>query len=388
VILSGIEKFKQTDFDLLKSKRVGLMTNLSAIDNDRNSTYSIFVKSPQVDLKVLFSPEHGFYATAPDATAVEHSVESETQLPIYSLYGETYRPTTDMLSQIDVLVCDIQDVGVRFYTYIWTVSYILEACGEKDIEVIILDRPNPLSDIVDGTPLDQDFASFVGRYNIPIQHGMTIGELAKMFNQLWNKTPVRLTVVPCENLKRTMIWAETGLPFQSPSPAIRLITMIHYPGSCLIEGTNLSEGRGTPFPFEVVAAPFIESEYLIEQVNRLNLSGVSFEPCTFVPFENKYAGETCFGVKAIITNHRDYRPIEVWLSVIATIKHLYPENFCWLETSQQMYERGDVLHFDRLMGSDTVRLQIEQGVDVKDIISQWDDFHREFKEKRREFLIY
>ena len=279
MINAGIEVLVAQQFRLLKGKRVGLMTNPSAVNHDLISTYDILHQAPDVNLTALFGPEHGLVAAAPDAMAVANATDSRSGLPIYSLYGDTYRPTADMLRDVDVLVCDIQDIGVRFYTYIWTVSYILEACGEHGVEVVILDRPNLLGDTVAGPPLEAAFASFVGRFNIPIQHGMTLGELAQMINGEWNATPADVTLVACAGWQRRMQWDETGLPFVTSSPAIpHFQTTLHYPGACLIEGTQLSEGRGTALPFEIVGAPYIDAAALAEHLNAPAFPGVYFRP--------------------------------------------------------------------------------------------------------------
>lgn len=365
------------------------MTNPSANDRHFNSTYDILRQSEQVDLRALFGPEHGFAAAAPDATSVDNALDAKTGLPIFSLYGETYRPTQSMLDDIDVLVCDIQDIGVRFYTYIWTISYILEACGEYGIEVIILDRPNPLGGRIDGSPLETEFASFVGRFNIPMQHGMTLGELAQMINAIWNPTPAKLTIMPCYGWQRWMMWDDTHLPFVSTSPAIPNVgTTYHYPGSCLLEGIELSEGRGTALPFETVGAPYIDGAKLAELLNGAKLTGVRFRPHTFMPTDSKFTHQTCYGVQAHIVDRRTYRAIEIWLNVILAIHRLYPEQFAWLALEQEYYERGNVYHFDRLIGSNKPRHLIEADASIEEIMNDWGDFHAEFREARKPYLLY
>lgn len=351
------------------------MTNASAVDSDFRLTVDVLREN--VPLVALFSPEHGFASAAADGETVASSVDARTGLPIYSLYGDTLRPTPEMLQGIDTLICDIQDIGARYYTYLWTISYLLEAAGEHGIEVFIMDRPNPLGGLnVRGAPLTPGFESFVGRYNIPIQHGMTIGELAHLFNNTWNPTPAMLTVIPCSIWWRTMTWDMTGLPFITPSPAMpHVSTAQHYPGACLVEGTTLSEGRGTALPFEVVGAPYIDPFALAETLNA-DANGVRFRPHTFKPSASKYAGEVCGGVQAHITDSRTYDPIRTWLGVIRTIHQRYREQFEWKPA-----------HFDRLIGSDLTRQQIDAGASL-DEITDWHDYLQGFRELRQSFLLY
>src|SRR5664279_4071464 len=259
-VKTGLDILAADEFKRLAGKRIGLFTNPSAVDASLNSALSLFkaaAANGQIRLEALFAPEHGIDAAAADG--VEIASSSERNLPIYSLYGETQRPTVEMLDRIDLIVCDIQDIGVRYYTFLWTLTHILEAAGERGVEVLILDRPNPLGGVVvEGSPLDPALSSLVGRCSLPIRHGMTLGELAQWFNARWNPTPAVLDVIPCEGWTRSMLWEATGLTFVPPSPNMpHPATIWQYPGACLIEGTNLSEGRGTALPFEIVGAPFI-----------------------------------------------------------------------------------------------------------------------------------
>lgn len=341
-----------------------------------------------VDLVALFGPEHGMAAATLDAIHVDHATDNRTGVPIYSLYGSTYKPTPEMLDNLDVLVCDIQDIGARFYTYIWSISYILEACGKHNVEVLILDRPNPLGDTVAGSPLDDDLRSFVGRFNIPIRHGMTLGELSTMINQVWNPTPAKLTVITCGGWQRTQLWHETGLEFVTPSPAMpRFSTVLHYTGSCMLEGTMLSEGRGTSLPFEVVGAPYINGDDLAKKLNAKQLSGVRFRPHAFYPTISKFRDKTCYGIQAHITDNQAFDPIRTWLTVIVAIRNQYSDQFEWLRPHQTEYERGAVYHFDRLIGSTQVRQQIDDGNDVDTIMSGWDAYCASFRADRRPYLF-
>lgn len=373
MLRTGLEVLKTQNFAPLAGKRVGLMSNPSAVDAALNSTYKIFSESPHVNLVALFGPEHGFASAAQDGVHVESGIDARTGLPVHSLYGQNFRPTPDMVGGIDVLVCDIQDVGARYYTFLWTVSHLLEAAGEYGVEVMILDRPNPLGGTrIEGAPLDEKFASLVGRFNIPIRHGMSLGELAQMLNAIWNPTPAMLTVIPCEGWQRNSLWEMSWI---SPSPNMpHLITAMHYPGACLIEGTNLSEGRGTALPFEIIGAPFVDAIPLADELNQQQFAGVRFRPHAFSPIQSKFAGETCYGVQAHITDFNLWQPIETWLGVIITLRRFYPDNFAWLP------------HFDRLIGSDQVRLQIEAG--ITDITSEWTTFCEDFRQQRKPYLLY
>ena len=287
-----------------------------------------------------------------------------------------------MFAGLDTLVCDIQDIGVRYYTYAWTISYALEAAGAAGVEVVILDRPNPLGAAVDGTPVSPDTLSIVGAQPIPVQHGMTLGELMQMVNRLWNPTPASLHIIPCANYQRGMTWEQTGLPFVPTSPAMpHLSSVRHYSGACLLEGTNLSEGRGTALPFEICGAPFIDASALADHLNALHLSGVRFRPHIFTPSASKYAGEVCSGVQAHSTG-ADYRPLLAWIAVIRAVRHLYPEHFGWLPPVSQLPM------FDLLAGSRHLRAQIDANIPLDPLIVAWDGAASAWREQRRSFLLY
>ena len=387
---NGIERLRNDDFERLAGRRVGLMTNPSGVDREFRSVIDILWQAPQVNLVALFSPEHGLIASAPDAEKVSSMRHMHTGLPIHSLYGDTYRPTEDMLANVDVVVCDIQDVGVRFYTYIWTVTNILEAAGQHGVEVMILDRPNPLGGLeVAGPSIDDGFTSFVGRFPIPIQHGLTLGELAQMVNDLWNPQPATLTVIQCEGWARTMKWADTGLPWVPTSPAIAHgCTLQHYPGACLVEGTRLSEGRGTALPFEVVGAPWIDAAELADRLNAQAWPGVHARPHTFLPTDSKWRGETCHGVQIHIIDEAVWRPVEVWLGVIREIRLMYPAQFEWLPPQSAGVEAGNIHHFDRLIGSAVVRHHIDEGLTLAEITADWAESCYTFKIRREPYLLY
>lgn len=383
----GVEALREDGFERLKGRRVGLLTHPAAVDAEMVSTYRMLWEAPEVNLVALFSPEHGFASAVADGEKVGGSVDRRTGLPIHSLYGDTLKPTAEMLADIDVLVCDIQDVGVRFYTYIWTISYILEGCGEHGVTVMILDRPNPLGDLgAQGPGLNPEFASFVGRFNICLQHGMTIGELALMMNKLWNPTPCELEIVKVRGWLRWENWTEYDRRWVPTSPAMpNFESVMQYPGSCLIEGTNLSEGRGTPLPFQIVGAPFIDGEALADRLSeRWNYNGLYYRPHTFVPTASKWAGQACHGIQLHLDpGDDDWGMPGNWLLVIQEIRQMYPDQFEWLPP----FKEGGLYHFDRLIGNADVRRHIEAGT-VMAVAFDFMDERTAFEKQRDPFLLY
>lgn len=385
MIQLGIDVLQAEEFARLRGKRVGLLTNPSGVNRHLQSTYSIMTQSPHVNMVALFAPEHGIVGAVQAGDKVAHQVDGLTGLPVHSLYGETYRPTPEMLDGIDVLVCDIQDIGLRYYTYTWTLTYVLEAVSATDIELLILDRPHPLGGIaLDGGGLDESLRSFVGRFPIPIRHGMTIGELMLMVNAEWSSYQAKIDVVQMKHWRREMLWEETGLHWIPSSPNIPHVkTIWQYIGACLIEGTTLSEGRGTTLPFEVVGAPNIDALALAEALNQQEHEGVYFRPYSFQPTMSKYAGEVCQGVHVHVLDRSLFQPLKVWLAVIETIAELYSDDFAWLPP----YING-VQHFDRLIGTEDVRKQIDIRESLDSLFAEWKQFQREFEVKRQDYLLY
>lgn len=396
-VITGLEALIEARFAPLAGQRVGLLTNPSAITRRLQSAYRVLTGTPDMTMTALFGPEHGFAGAAPDAEHIQTGVDARSGLPIFSLYGETYRPTADMLNHIDTLVCDIQDIGVRYYTYTWSVSHVLEAAGEHGVRVVILDRPNPLGGLpLDGPLLDHALSSFVGRFAVPVCHGMTLGELARMINATWNPTPAALDVIPCAGWRREMAWAATGLPWVPPSPNMpHLSTLQHYPGACLVEGTTLSEGRGTPLPFEIVGAPWIDGQTLADTLAADSWGkrfGAGFRPHTFQPTQSKWQGQYCQGVQVYVLDPARWRPIEVWLGVLITIQRLYPDHFAWLP----QHPDSGAQHFDRLIGSKWVRRDLEAGIQagkstleiIAPLAAEWLEDCHAFELQRQPFLLY
>ncbi|HVU13421.1 MAG TPA: DUF1343 domain-containing protein [Phototrophicaceae bacterium] len=367
----GLEVLSGDAFKPLAGKRVGLLTNAGAVDRALRSAISLFKASDQIKLTAVFTPEGDMKLD---------------DVPVYSV-GDRYHLGSAM-GQIDVMVCDVQDSGVRYDTLLWYVAELLELAAERSVSVLILDRPNPLGGvIVDGPPLDAHLASPYGRYPIPVRHGLTLGELAQLFNQRWMSKPAALDVIPCEDWRRALLWEATRLAFVPPSAKLpHLETIQHYPGACLLEGTNLSVGHGTTLPFEIVGAPFIDGDRLADYLNGLNLPGVRFRPLRFKPCANRWPGEVCGGVQAHIIDLANWRAIRIWLAVIAAVHTLYPKQFEW----QAPWGVSDLppYHIDRLIGSSDPRQRIDADAPLDDLFEAWDTFSHAFEVDRWAYLLY
>ncbi|MBM7703516.1 exo-beta-N-acetylmuramidase NamZ domain-containing protein [Metabacillus iocasae] len=380
----GVEVLLREEKELIKGKRVGLITNPTGVDQNLNSIVDLLHNDPEVELTALYGPEHGVRGDAQAGQYVEFYTDEKTGLPVYSLYGKTRKPTPEMLKNIDVLLFDIQDVGARFYTYIYTMAYAMEAAKENNIPFIVLDRPNPLNGTnVEGPVLDMNYASFVGNYAIPLRHGMTVGELAKLFNTEFN-IGVDLTVVEMNGWKRSMYYDDTKRPFVMPSPNMpTLETAITYPGAALIEGTNVSEGRGTTKPFELIGAPFINADELATSLNELHLPGVAFRAASFTPTFSKHAGQLSHGIQIHITDRSKYKPVETGLQIVKTIHDLYPSNFVFRAENS-----AGISFFDNLIGNRWIRDGIVAGRSVEDMKAEWQVELEEFKNVRENYLLY
>lgn len=379
MIKLGITLLLEDKLDFIAGKSIGLITNPTGVNENLEDDISLFIKHPEVNLKSIFSPEHGLWGAAQDD--VKSSSFEYKGIPVYSLYGETKKPTTEMLKGLDFLIFDIQDAGARFYTYISTMSMAMEACAENDVGFIVLDRPNPINGLaVEGNILETDFRSFVGYLPIPIRHGMTTGELARFYNDKFN-IGVQLSVINMTGWNRDMWFDDTGLQWIMPSPNMpTLDTATVYPGLCLFEGTNISEGRGTTKPFEIIGAPWIDGILLADQLNKLSLPGVKFRPVNFIPIFSKYKDQNCGGVQTHVLDREIFTPINTALNMIDTIKHTYPDKFQW---------RGEKRpFFDILMGTDKARKQMNDGELVNDIIRSWEDELMEFSKIRQSYLLY
>ncbi|MCI0420743.1 MAG: DUF1343 domain-containing protein [Acidobacteria bacterium] len=377
-VIPGIEVLVAEQLHVIRGKRVGLITNHTGVDRKLRHDIDLLASAPGARLVALFSPEHGIRGAAQAGEKVRSAIDAKTRVPIHSLYGETRRPNAEMLRAVDVLVYDIQDVGSRFYTYISTLGECMQAAAGQKVPFIVLDRPNPLGgEILEGPLLDPAFRSFVGAFAIPVRYGLTPGELAS-----WIKSNLKLdlglSVVKMKHWTRKQWYDETNLVWVPPSPNIPTIaSALVYPGMCLIEGTNLSEGRGTTTPFEIVGAPWIDGVKLAERLNTLALPGVLFRPIAFTPTLSKFSGEACQGVQLHVTDRKSFRPLPTALAVIQDIRRNYSEQFQFRSA-----------HFDRLAGTDAVRKAIEGRQPAAEIVATWQDDLKEFEATRKKFLLY
>ncbi len=334
----GVDRLMENP-EILKGKRVGLITNPTGINAERTSIVDLFDQSDDFELTALYGPEHGVRGDAQAGSTVSSYIDDVTGLPVYSLYGATKKPTAEMLQDVDVLVFDIQDVGTRYYTYIYTMAYAMEAAAENDIPFVVLDRPNPQGGLrVDGPVLDPDYSSFIGLYPIPLKHGMTVGELAQLFNTEY-QIQADLEVVKMKGWKRSMMYEDTGLPFVMPSPNMPTTDTVNvYPATGLFEGTNLSEGRGTTKPFQLIGAPYIKAHDYANKLNELELPGVAFRAASFTPTFSKHAGKLTHGVEVYVTDPVRFESTRTGIAMIQTAHDMYPDDFEFLA--------NDLLHHE------------------------------------------
>ena len=383
LVRTGLDRLPDLG-DLLRGCRVGLIANPSSVTSSFRHARDVVAGLPGVTLAALFAPEHGFDAVEQDLVEI---ADAEERVPVHSLYGPVRRPTAGMLAELDTLVFDIQDIGSRYYTYIWTMAHAMEACAETGRRIVVLDRPNPIGGReVEGNLIREDHLSFVGLYPLPNRHGMTAGEIAGLLNRR-HGIGADLVVVGCEGWRREAWLDDAGLPFLPPSPNMpTLDTAAVYPGGCLIEGTNLSEGRGTTRPFEIVGAPWIDSGALAEALNGEGLPGVHFRPVRFRPTFHKHAGEECGGVMQHVTDRDAYQPYRSGIALIAHIRRLWPEPFEWREPPYEYeFER---LPIDILSGSPALREGIEAGHGVEELAAAATAGRAEFDPVRERYLLY
>jgi uncharacterized protein YbbC (DUF1343 family) len=373
-VLLGIDRCVQDNFALLKGKRVGLITNHSGRDSEGRSTLDLLYNANGVKLTALFGPEHGIRGIVDEPVSDSH--DSITGLPIYSLYGARTRPQPEQLRDVDVLVYDIQDIGVRFYTYISTLKYAMEAAAEAQIAFIVLDRPNPLSgQLIEGPLAEIDRLDFTACHPIPIRHGLTLGELATLYVQEL-ELPLQLDIVRLEGWERKDYWDATNLIWINPSPNMRSLRQaLLYPGIGLLEFTNLSVGRGTDTPFEWIGAPWIDARKLAATLNAASLPGVCFIPVQFQPSTRQYAGHTCFGVEIIVTHREVFRPVRTGLTIALALRQLFPE---YWETKNYL----------RLLANQKVFNAIVQNAPKEEIFTLLETDEQAFRERIASCLLY
>lgn len=389
--LTGLDVLAHEGFSRLRGGRIGLVTHSAAVDRRFRQATELLAATEDVDLVAVFGPEHGLHGQAQDLESVTHAETAAPARRTYSLYGDTaasLRPTATQLAGIDTLVIDLVDIGSRYYTFQATMKYCLEAAVPLEICVVVLDRPNPLGGhLVEGPAVRLGSESFVGAHDIAIRHGLTIGELARLYAAELNLDAAALDVVRCEGWRRGMQFEDCRLPWVLPSPNMPTAdTAVVYPGQCLLEGTNLSEGRGTTRPFEICGAPWIDGESLARRLAACDLPGVVFRPLTFRPTFQKHAGIDCGGVQMHVT-HRDlFRPVRASLALLVEMRRQDPERFAWRTETYEFVD--DPIAIDLLFGSDRERLAIEAGVDWREIAAAWEPEERAFAERRRGALLY
>ncbi|HYF91246.1 MAG TPA: DUF1343 domain-containing protein [Symbiobacteriaceae bacterium] len=383
-VLPGIDILMKSRLDLVRGQRVGIVTNHTGTNRDLRATVDLLVSEPGVTVTALFGPEHGIRG---DVSAGEHvggSTDPRTGLPVHSLYGETRKPTPEMLTGVDVLVFDMQDAGVRFYTYTWTMALCLQAAAEQGRRMVVLDRPDPISGaIVEGGVVHPGFASFVGLYPVATRHGMTLGEIA-----LWLSGTFRLGcdlhVVPMQGWRRSMWWEETRLPFVPMSPNANSMEMLAlYPGTCFFEATNLSEGRGTALPLQIFGAPWLNEQAVIAELQSRRLPGVLFRPTYFTPLASKHQGELCRGVQIHVTDRRALRPVALGAHLLDVCRRLHPGEFALRPAAL-----GVVRPLDRLTGSGRLAQVLESGEPVAGVLAEWEQEAAAFTEAARAYYLY
>lgn len=400
----GVEVLLEKRLDLLEGKRVGLITNQTGVDGRLRTTIDRFRAEPKIDLVALYGPEHGVRGNAQAGEYVPFYFDDKFGLPVFSLYGQSMKPDPGMLKDIDeymrsfdtvaagklpeaamvegidVMVFDVQDVGTRVYTYVATMAYAMQAAAEAGIAFVVLDRPNPVNGaVLEGPVLEYpEFSSFIGLFPIPERHGMTTGELARLFNDRFLDRRAELTVVPMEGWTRDMWFDDTGLPWVIPSPNMpTLDTASVYPGLVAIEGTNLSEGRGTTRPFELFGAPWLDAYALTARLNAQGLAGVRFREAWFTPSFSKHAGELCGGCQVHVTDREAFRPFATVLHIVKAVRDAHPAEFAF---------HAD--YFDKVMGTASVRRALEAGESVEAILAALEPGLRAFADLRRPYLLY
>lgn len=390
---TGLDVLVGENFARLRGRRVGAICNPTSVDRELRHLADHLAAADGVGLVALFGPEHGIRGTAQDMIHVEgESRDARTGVPVHSLYGPTFdslMPTPEMLRGIEVLVFDIQDVGARYYTYVYTMALAMRAAGRAGIRFVVLDRPNPIDGVhVEGNRVREPYRSFVGMYDIPARHGMSAGELAGLFNELHpEEERCELEVVRCEGWDRRRGWEATGLPWIPPSPNMPTVdTALVYPGMCLVEGTNLSEGRGTTRPFELFGAPFLDPWELAEGLSSEGLPGVRFRPCYFEPTFQKHARRNCGGVMLHVDDASVFLPFRTGVACILWAARLGGEAFRW-RTEEYEY-RSDVPAIDLLTGSDETRKGIDAGRSLVEVCRGWDEEVRAFLSLRGRHLLY
>ncbi|MBX7148171.1 DUF1343 domain-containing protein [bacterium] len=373
----------------LKKKRVGVLAHPASVDSQFNHIVDLLLKN-KINITQLFGPEHGIRGEAQDMDHVDSSVDSQTGLPVKSLYGptlESLKPTENDFKNIDVLVCDLQDIGSRYYTFIYTIAFCMQTAAKTGVEVIVLDRPNPINGVdVEGPLVQKGFESFVGYYPLPNRHGMTVGELALLFNTEFN-IGCKLQIIKMKGWKRTMYFDDTGLPWVLPSPNMpTLEAALVYPGQCLVEATDLSEGRGTTKPFEFIGAPFIDPYRWLETLNNYRFDGFHLRPIYYRPTFQKAAMQNCGGLQIHITDRNKIIPLYLSCVLLKTLKDLYPNDFKWRAKPYEFVD--EIPAIDLLTGSSAYRECVEEKGDLNKLYQSWETETKAFVKSSEKYLLY
>lgn len=371
----------------LKGKRLGLLSNQASTDCKLRHSRDILLAHYGSQLTCLFSPQHGFFSEKQDnMIESDHAKDPVSGLPVFSLYGETREPTSSMFKHLDVLLVDIVDVGTRVYTFLYTMAYCMTAAAEYGKQIVVLDRPNPVGNVVEGNILQEDCTSFVGLYPFPMRHGMTFGELALFINQEF-EIGADLQVVPMKGYNSSMLFRDTGFPWVAPSPNMPTPeTALVYPGQVIWEGTNCSEGRGTTLPFELVGAPFWEHAPIMEELAGTDLPGCYLRPLVFQPTSGKWAEEPCVGFQIHVTDAVSFLPYRTSIALLQAVMLCYPEEFSYKQPPYEYeFER---LPMDLILGDMTLRKGLEQGEAILDLEKKWKPALDEFKDIRQKYLLY
>lgn len=388
MVITGLERVLKEPGLLAGTGRLGLLYNQASIDSQFRAAPDLINEAYPLKLVALFGPQHGVAGTEQDnMRETGHGIHSRLEIPIYSLYSQSRKPSAEMLADVDTILIDLQDVGTRVYTFATTALFMMQACAEARKKVLILDRPNPINGLlVEGNILDPVYSSFVGPFPIPMRHGLTLGELMTLYNEEY-AIGSELKVVPMSGWHRKEYFEETGLPWVLPSPNMPLVeTSVVYPGQVILEGTNLSEGRGTTRPFEIFGAPYLEPDRVREVMESQALSGAILREVDFIPTFNKWAGELCRGFQIHVTDRNAFRPYRATLAILSALIKLYPEDFRWSDPPYEYVH--DKLPVDVILGDDEVRRDLEQGRSVLDMEKQWQGEVSQFDRKRSRFLLY
>jgi uncharacterized protein YbbC (DUF1343 family) len=385
-VRTGLDVLLRDRLSLLRGRRIGVIAHQASVNAQLEHAVVLLHEARGPRLARLFAPEHGLWGAAQDHAAIAGARDPVTGLAVASLYGARREPTAAMLAGLDALVIDLQDIGSRYYTFVWTMALAMRACARAGVEVIVLDRPNPLGGAsVEGNMPDPAYASFVGLYPLPARHGLTIGEVARWLALAHGLRP-RLTVVEMRGWRRGMLWEDTGVPWVAPSPNMPTPdTARVYPGGCLFEGTNLSEGRGTTRPFEWVGAPYLDAHAYAQALQDERLPGVRFRPARFTPTFHKWAGRLCGGVQIHVTDRPRFKPFATGLAIVATARRLAPGRFAWRRPPYEFERRR--LPIDILLGTDRIRRALERGRPLREIEREWTGELLNWKRRRAPAVV-